>query len=89
MLESPRNHLELQPWLSSNVGGGKEAVQSYVFHGDLHPRAWLIWKQRNDAIFNHGRPSFQKWKLSFLAEARLQAHRLSHLKKLVFNSVFS
>jgi hypothetical protein len=50
--------------------------------------AWLIWKQRNDAIFNRGRPSFQKWKLSFLGEAQLQTSRMAPLKKLVFSVKF-
>jgi hypothetical protein len=61
-------------------------VQSYVLHGNFMLGAWLIWKQRNDAIFNRGRPSFQNWKFSFLREARLQASRMA-LKKLVFSAV--
>jgi hypothetical protein len=43
--------------------------------------AWLIWKQRNDFIFNRGRPAFQQWKTGFLEEASLQAHRMNVSKK--------
>jgi hypothetical protein len=43
--------------------------------------AWLIWKQRNDAIFNHARPSLLNWKKGFLEEASLQVHRLLGSKK--------
>jgi hypothetical protein len=31
--------------------------------------AWLIWKQRNNLIFNKVRPSFSGWKSGFLDEA--------------------
>jgi hypothetical protein len=46
--------------------------------------AWLIWTQRNDAIFNRGKPSFQSWKRGCLEEASLQAHRLSNSKQPLF-----
>jgi hypothetical protein len=42
---------------------------------------WLIWKQRNNFIFNKVRPGFQGWKSGFLDEARLQAYRMSVNKK--------
>jgi hypothetical protein len=43
--------------------------------------AWLIWKQRNDFIFNRGRTSFLSWKLGFIKGANLQASRMSEKKK--------
>jgi hypothetical protein len=46
--------------------------------------AWLIWKQRNNFIFNKVRPSFQGCKSGFLDEARLQAHRMSLDKRQDF-----
>jgi hypothetical protein len=49
--------------------------------------AWLVWKQRNDFIFNRGNPSFQNWKHGFLEEAKLQADRLREDKKHLFLSV--
>jgi hypothetical protein len=44
--------------------------------------AWATWKQRNDHIFNRQNPSFSNWKLGFLKEAQLQAHRLQPQKQL-------
>jgi uncharacterized protein YbcV (DUF1398 family) len=38
--------------------------------------AWQIWKQRNNFIFDRGRPSLDSWKANFIAEAFLQASRL-------------
>jgi hypothetical protein len=49
--------------------------------------AWLIWKQRNDWIFNRIRPSFQGWKPGFIKEANLQAVRMSDKKKLAFQGL--
>jgi hypothetical protein len=46
--------------------------------------AWLIWKQRNDFIFNRGNPSFHAWKLGFLDKAVLQANRMREDKKAWF-----
>jgi hypothetical protein len=46
--------------------------------------AWHIWKQRNNFIFDRGRPSFSSWKFSFLDEARLQALRMSEDKRSSF-----
>ncbi|KAG0519861.1 hypothetical protein BDA96_08G022900 [Sorghum bicolor] len=47
---------------------------------------WKIWKQRNNYIFDRGRPSFGSWKSSFYEEATLQAHRFSDDKLAVFLS---
>jgi hypothetical protein len=49
--------------------------------------AWLIWKQRNDWIFNRSRPSFQSWKLGFIKEVNLQATIMNDKKKFSFLSV--
>jgi hypothetical protein len=49
--------------------------------------AWLIWKQRNNFIFNRSKPSFISWKLGFIREASLQASRMSEKKKLSFLGV--
>jgi hypothetical protein len=46
--------------------------------------AWLIWKQRNNLIFNKVRPSLEGWESGFLDEARLQAHGMSSNKKQDF-----
>ena len=47
--------------------------------------SWQIWKQRNDTIFDRGRPSFNSWKVLFLEEAKLQAHRfLDEAKQAAF-----
>jgi hypothetical protein len=48
--------------------------------------AWQIWKQRNNFIFDRGRPSIGSWKSSFYEGARLQAHRFSDEKCPVFLS---
>jgi hypothetical protein len=49
--------------------------------------AWQIWKQRNNFIFNRGRPSFLGWKKEFCAEALLQANRFSEEKSTLFSSL--
>jgi hypothetical protein len=48
--------------------------------------AWLIWKQRNDYIFNRGQPTINSWKFGFLQEAALQCSRLQPNKKLLFKA---
>jgi hypothetical protein len=50
--------------------------------------AWLIWNQRNDAIFNRG-TTFYKWKRGFIDEAILQANRLNPEKQLSFISLIN
>jgi hypothetical protein len=48
---------------------------------------WLIWKQRNNTIFNRDRATFQGWKRGFIDEALLQACRfLGWQMKLDFQS---
>jgi hypothetical protein len=49
--------------------------------------AWLIWKQRNDVIFNRGITLFQRWKGGFLEEAFLQANRFNPSFQASFISV--
>jgi hypothetical protein len=51
--------------------------------------AWLIWKQRNEFIFNRGSPSHISWKAGFLEEAHLQSIRMSGVKKIAFLSFLS
>jgi len=48
--------------------------------------AWQIWKQRNNFIFDRGRPSLDSWKFSFSEEARLEAHRICDAKRPPFLS---
>jgi hypothetical protein len=47
--------------------------------------AWLIWKQRNDWIFNRARPSFPK--LGFIKEVHLQVVRMSDNKNLAIQGL--
>jgi hypothetical protein len=51
--------------------------------------AWQIWKQRNNFIFDRGRPSFNNWKQCFLEEAQLQSFRFCHSKRPIFLSLLS
>jgi hypothetical protein len=51
--------------------------------------AWLIWKQRNNLIFNKIRPTFQSWRSGFLEEARLQALRMGLSKRNAFSLLSS
>jgi hypothetical protein len=48
---------------------------------------WLIWKQRNNLIFNRGLPTFQSWKAGFLQEASLQAFRMNPDKQCHFRAL--
>jgi hypothetical protein len=48
--------------------------------------SWLIWKQRNNLIFNKSRPTFQLWRSGFFEEARLQAHRMGLTRRNGFVS---
>jgi hypothetical protein len=51
--------------------------------------ARLIWKQRNDTIFNRGRATLQGWKRSLIEETLLQANRMKQDKQLSFSSFIS
>jgi hypothetical protein len=62
----------------------KLQYQSTFFMEIFTIAAWEIWKQRNNFIFDRGRPSFVSWKSSFCVEAKLQAHRFSEYKRPVF-----
>jgi hypothetical protein len=48
--------------------------------------AWIIWKQRNDTIFNRGHATFQRWKKGFIDEAAMQAHRMKRDKHILFSN---
>ena len=62
----------------------KQQFQSPFFMEIFIIGAWQIWKQRNNFIFDRGRPSFSSWKQSFLDEANLQALRLCDSKRAIF-----
>jgi hypothetical protein len=49
--------------------------------------AWLIWKQRNNTVFNRDRATFQGWKRGFIEEALLQANRFQPTKQASFSSL--
>jgi hypothetical protein len=51
--------------------------------------ARLIWKQRNDTVFNRGRATLQGWKGSLIEEVLLQANRMKQDKQLSFSSFIS
>jgi hypothetical protein len=49
--------------------------------------AWLIWKQRNNTVFNRGTTTFQGWRFGFIEEAMVQANRMKHGKQTAFISL--
>lgn len=79
MLGSSQHHLGLWSQALSffkMMGKARQQHPTPFFMEIFMLGAWLIRKQRNDYIFNWGRPSLQSWKLGFLQEASLQAHRM-------------
>jgi len=63
----------------------KQQFQSPFFMEIFTIASWQIWKQRNDTIFDRGRPSFNSRKVLFLEEAKLQAQRfLDEAKRAAF-----
>jgi hypothetical protein len=67
----------------------KQQFQTPFFMEIFIIGAWQIWKQRNNFIFDRGRPSFSSWKESFLDEANLQALRLCDSKRSIFLSLLA
>jgi hypothetical protein len=49
--------------------------------------AWLIWKRRNNTVFNRDRATFQGWKRGFIEEVLLQANRFHSIKQASFSSL--
>jgi hypothetical protein len=49
--------------------------------------AWIIWKQRNNTIFDRDATTFQRWKRGFIEEAMLQANRFQPSKQASFFSL--
>ena len=62
----------------------KQQLRNPFFMEIFIVASWHIWKQRNNFIFDRGRPSFISWKTSFYEEAKLQAFRLSEEKRHAF-----
>jgi hypothetical protein len=58
----------------------KQQLRNPFFMEIFTIASWHIWKQRNNFIFDRGRPSFISWKISFYEEAKLQAFRLCEEK---------
>jgi hypothetical protein len=87
------NHLGFNWNLASNfhqmMAQARQQWSNPFFMAFFLLGAWLIWKQRNDLIFNNKRPSLASWKRGFLQEATLQANRLLPDKQLVFLNIIS
>jgi len=62
----------------------KQQHQNPFFMETFIIAAWHIWKQRNNFIFDRGRPSFSSWKNLFSEEAKLQAFRMRDDKRVAF-----
>jgi hypothetical protein len=79
------NHLNIN-WnfnldFYSMMLNAREQFGSNFFMEIFMIAAWLIWKQRNDLVFNRARPSFDRWQAAFMSEAQNQAHRMSVIQK--------
>uniref|UniRef100_A0A0A8YVL0 Uncharacterized protein n=1 Tax=Arundo donax TaxID=35708 RepID=A0A0A8YVL0_ARUDO len=60
---------------------GRQQFQHTFFMEAFMVAAWLIWKQRNNLIFEGRPPSFTSWKKGFKDEMLLQAHRFKNSLK--------
>ena len=69
-------HWNLQSEFFQMMIQSKQQHQNPFFMGTSIIAAWHIWKQRNNFIFDRGRPSFHSWKNLFCEEAKLQAFRM-------------
>jgi hypothetical protein len=56
----------------SMMAEARDQFNSNLFMEVFIITAWLIWKQRNDYIFNRARPTFDLWKSTVLKEASIQ-----------------
>jgi hypothetical protein len=84
------NHLNIN-WnfnldFYSMMLNAREQFGSNFFMEIFMIAAWLIWKQRNDLVFNRARPSFDRWQAAFMSEAGSQ--NVSHPKKIHFHCSF-
>jgi hypothetical protein len=73
----------------SMMSNARDQFNSNHFMEIFMVASWLIWKQRNDHIFNRARPSFERWQAGFLSVAFNQAHRMSTSKKESFSSLLA
>jgi hypothetical protein len=65
----------------------KQQFNSEFFMEIFMLGAWLIWKQRNNTVFNRDGATFQGWKRGFIEEALLQANRFRSSKQALFSSL--
>jgi hypothetical protein len=65
----------------------KHQFNSEFFMEIFMLRAWLIWMQRNNTIFNRDGATFQGWKRGFIEEALLQANIFQSNKQASFSSL--
>jgi hypothetical protein len=75
MLAASGHSMEFGCRFLPNDGPSKAAIPEPLLMEIFTITSWQIWKQRNDTIFDRGRPSFNFWKVLFLEGAKLQAHR--------------
>ena len=71
--------------LQASVHAARQSFGQPFFMEVLILACWNIWKQRNEKIFEHQRPSFGGWKRRFIHDISMLVHRIKkkHLHLLV------
>jgi hypothetical protein len=73
------NYLQI-PWYPGNTFASlslaKKSFLGPCFTEIVIIACWCIWKQRNGWIFKNIRPTFRRWRSSFVHEVTMLKHRV-------------
>jgi hypothetical protein len=73
------NYLQI-PWIPGSsfeaLSNAKKSFLGPCFAEIVIIACWCIWKQRNGWIFKNIRPTFRRWKSSFVQEVTMLKHRV-------------